>query len=89
MQHYPASACILITMLMTGKFTFGQSLSFYFELTRVVSAPSRLTSSTFSQDSTLMAAGFEESYVQVWSLKGEKLNGLRSDFDLTEVRDGE
>jgi transcription initiation factor TFIID subunit 5 len=35
----------------------------------------------------MMAAGFEESYVQVWNLKGEKLRGLRSDFELSQVRD--
>lgn len=46
-----------------------------------------LTSSQFSPDLTLMAAGFEESYVQVWSLKGENLRGLRNDFTLSEVRD--
>ncbi|KDN43214.1 WD40 repeat-like protein [Tilletiaria anomala UBC 951] len=46
-----------------------------------------LTCSVFSHDTSMMAAGFEESYVQVWSLKGETLRGLRSDFDLSEVRD--
>ncbi len=35
----------------------------------------------------MMAAGFEESYVQVWSLKGERLRGLRNDADLSSVRD--
>ncbi|KAF8922652.1 WD40-repeat-containing domain protein [Mucidula mucida] len=28
---------------------------------------------TFSQDTSLMAAGFAESYIKLWSLKGEKL----------------
>lgn len=46
-----------------------------------------LTSSTFSGDLTLMAAGFEESYVQIWSLKGESLRGFKNDFTLSEVRD--
>ena len=46
-----------------------------------------LTSSSFSPDLTLMAAGFEESYVQVWSLKGEALRPLESDFNLSDVRD--
>ncbi|SHO76905.1 Similar to S.cerevisiae protein TAF5 (Subunit (90 kDa) of TFIID and SAGA complexes) [Malassezia sympodialis ATCC 42132] len=46
-----------------------------------------LTSSTFSSDLTLMAAGFEESYVQVWSLKGEPVRELRSDFNLSSIRD--
>lgn len=34
-----------------------------------------------------MAAGFEESYVQLWSLKGEPLTGLRGDVNLREVKD--
>lgn len=29
-----------------------------------------------------MAAGFEESYIRLWSLKGESLNGMRSDFQV-------
>ncbi|WFD34987.1 Transcription initiation factor TFIID subunit 5 [Malassezia cuniculi] len=46
-----------------------------------------LTCSRFSQDLTLMAAGFEESYVQLWSLKGERLSPLQSDLNLSNVRD--
>jgi transcription initiation factor TFIID subunit 5 len=46
-----------------------------------------LTCSKFSPDLSLMAAGFEESYVQIWSLKGEPLRGLRNDFTLSQVRD--
>lgn len=34
-----------------------------------------------------MAAGFTESYIRIWNLKGEKLRGLRSDFDSDSVRD--
>lgn len=34
-----------------------------------------------------MAAGFTESYIRIWNLKGEKLRGLRSDFDSDTVRD--
>ena len=37
---------------------------------------------TFSQDTSLMAAGFEESYIRLWSLKGEPLNGMRSNFEV-------
>lgn len=33
----------------------------------------------FSPDITLMAAGFSESYIRLWSLKGEKLKGVRND----------
>lgn len=48
-----------------------------------------LACSTFSEDVSLMAAGFEESYVQVWSLKGEPLRGLRGGLSLSSVRDAE
>ncbi|KAL5534287.1 hypothetical protein ACEPAG_749 [Sanghuangporus baumii] len=43
--------------------------------------------STFSQDSSLMAVGFTESYIRLWNLKGEKLRGMRSDFDPSSIRD--
>lgn len=46
-----------------------------------------LTCSKVSEDLTLMAAGFEESYVQLWSLKGEPLRELESDFSLSAIRD--
>uniref|UniRef100_A0A0W0F5Q4 Putative TFIID and SAGA subunit n=1 Tax=Moniliophthora roreri TaxID=221103 RepID=A0A0W0F5Q4_MONRR len=42
---------------------------------------------TFSTDTSLMAAGFAESYVRIWSLKGEKLRGMRSDFSASSIRD--
>ncbi|KAF8905507.1 TFIID and SAGA subunit [Gymnopilus junonius] len=42
---------------------------------------------TFSPDTSLMAAGFAESYIRLWSLKGEKLRGLRSDFTSSSVKD--
>ncbi|KAJ3550232.1 hypothetical protein NMY22_g588 [Coprinellus aureogranulatus] len=42
---------------------------------------------TFSQDTSLMAAGFAESYIRLWSLKGEKLRGFRSDFNTSSVKD--
>ncbi|KAL1951826.1 hypothetical protein VTO73DRAFT_975 [Trametes versicolor] len=41
----------------------------------------------FSPDTSLLAAGFSESYVRIWSLKGEKLKGYRSDFQSSSVRD--
>lgn len=51
----------------------------------------RLITSTFSDDSTLMACGFSESYIRLWSLKqgGNGLRGLRMDFDSDSVGDGE
>ncbi|KAF8078695.1 TFIID and SAGA subunit [Lyophyllum atratum] len=42
---------------------------------------------TFSQDTSLMAAGFAESYIRLWSLKGERLQGLRSDFSSSSIKD--
>ncbi|RPD55838.1 TFIID and SAGA subunit [Lentinus tigrinus ALCF2SS1-6] len=41
----------------------------------------------FSPDTSLLAAGFSESYIRLWSLKGEKLKGMRSDFQMNNVRD--
>ena len=35
-----------------------------------------------------MAAGFAESYIRLWSLKGEKLRGMRSDFQPSSIKDG-
>jgi transcription initiation factor TFIID subunit 5 len=35
-----------------------------------------------------MAAGFAESYIRLWSLNGEKLKGLRSDFSSSAIKDG-
>jgi transcription initiation factor TFIID subunit 5 len=34
-----------------------------------------------------MAAGFAESYIRLWSLKGEKLKGFRSDFQSSGIKD--
>ncbi|KAH9858088.1 TFIID and SAGA subunit [Lenzites betulinus] len=41
----------------------------------------------FSPDTSLLAAGFSESYIRLWSLKGEKLKGYRSDFQSSSIRD--
>ncbi|KAL0578724.1 Transcription initiation factor TFIID subunit 5 [Marasmius crinis-equi] len=41
----------------------------------------------FSPDTSLMAAGFSESYIRIWSLKGEKLRGMRSDFSASAIKD--
>ncbi|KAG9222733.1 hypothetical protein CCMSSC00406_0004647 [Pleurotus cornucopiae] len=42
---------------------------------------------TFSADTSLFAAGFAESYIRIWNLKGEKLKGLRSDFQSSAIKD--
>lgn len=36
----------------------------------------------------MMAAGFAESYIRLWSLKSEKLRGMRSDFQPSSIKDG-
>ncbi|KAI1316959.1 Transcription initiation factor TFIID subunit 5 [Mortierella claussenii] len=40
-----------------------------------------------SEDATLLAAGFSESYVRLWSLTGEKLRGFRSNFNPAHIND--
>ncbi|KAG0055098.1 Transcription initiation factor TFIID subunit 5 [Gryganskiella cystojenkinii] len=40
-----------------------------------------------SEDTTMMAAGFSESYVRIWSLKGEKLRGFKSNFNPAHIND--
>ncbi|KIY64206.1 TFIID and SAGA subunit [Cylindrobasidium torrendii FP15055 ss-10] len=44
---------------------------------------------SFSQDTSIMAAGFAESYIRLWSLKGEKLRGMRSNFASGNIKDSE
>lgn len=46
------------------------------------------SASAFSPDHSLIAAGFNESYIRLWNLKGEKLRGMRSDFDPADAKDG-
>jgi transcription initiation factor TFIID subunit 5 len=48
----------------------------------------RVPCCAFSPDVSLMAAGFAESYIRLWSLKGEKLKGMRSDFQPSSIKDG-
>lgn len=38
-----------------------------------------MTSARYSDDTTLLAAGFSESYVKLWNLKGDSFETLRSD----------
>ena len=40
-----------------------------------------------SEDATMMAAGFSESYVRLWSLNGEKLRGFRNNFNPAHIND--
>lgn len=50
---------------------------------------SRSPCCTFSADTSLFAAGFAESYIRIWNLKGEKLKGLRSDFQSSAIKDSQ
>ncbi|KAI9596021.1 WD40-repeat-containing domain protein [Syncephalis fuscata] len=40
----------------------------------------------FSDDLALMACGFSDSYVQLWSLDGQPLRGLRNDISLDQMK---
>ncbi|CAG8545477.1 6356_t:CDS:10 [Diversispora eburnea] len=40
---------------------------------------------SISEDSSLIAGGFSDSYVKIWSLKDEKLRGLKSQIKPSEI----
>ncbi|KAI8140498.1 WD40-repeat-containing domain protein [Fennellomyces sp. T-0311] len=42
---------------------------------------------TMTEDATLVAGGFSESFIKIWSLKGEKLRGLKSTVNPAHVND--
>ncbi|GAA5910460.1 transcription initiation factor TFIID subunit 5 [Sporobolomyces salmoneus] len=44
-----------------------------------------LSTAAFSEDSSIMAAGFGESYIRLWSLTGKGLKQLRTDLKGDEV----
>ena len=44
-----------------------------------------LVSSEFSDDSSLLACGFSESYIRLWNLRGDPLRAVTSDFDSTFI----
>ncbi|GAA5977148.1 hypothetical protein JCM5350_003236 [Sporobolomyces pararoseus] len=44
-----------------------------------------LSTASFSEDSSIMAAGFGESYIRLWSLTGKGLKQLRTDLKGDEV----
>ncbi|BGP16771.1 hypothetical protein JCM10213_002164 [Rhodosporidiobolus nylandii] len=44
-----------------------------------------LTTTSFSADSSLLAGGFSESYIRLWSLTGKGLKALRVDLNGDEV----
>jgi transcription initiation factor TFIID subunit 5 len=45
-----------------------------------------MTSCTMSDDCTILAAGFAESYIRLWNLKGQPFQPMHSDFDPESVR---
>lgn len=48
---------------------------------------SSLNCVTTSKDATLIAGGFSESFIKIWSLKGEKLKSLRNTINPAHVND--
>ncbi|KAK9760044.1 Transcription initiation factor TFIID subunit 5, partial [Basidiobolus ranarum] len=42
---------------------------------------------SMTEDVSLVAGGFSESYIKIWSLKGEKLKGFRSNFNPAHIND--
>ncbi|KAG2215866.1 hypothetical protein INT45_006353 [Circinella minor] len=42
---------------------------------------------TMTEDASLIAGGFSESFIKIWSLKGEKLRGLRNTVNPAHVND--
>ena len=44
-----------------------------------------MTSCAISDDSTILAAGFSESYIKLWNLKGEPFKPMTSDFDASTI----
>ncbi|CAG8536249.1 10459_t:CDS:10, partial [Acaulospora morrowiae] len=40
---------------------------------------------SISEDSSLIAGGFSDSYIKIWSLKGEKLRGFKSQLRTAEI----
>ena len=40
-----------------------------------------------TEDATLVAGGFSESFIKIWSLKGEKLRGLKNTVNPAHVND--
>jgi len=83
LELYQAYAPILCMMQAKGKSHISTRYCTKVDETMCYSVPC----STFSPDISLMAAGFAESYIRIWSLKGEKLKGLRSDFQASSIRD--
>ncbi|CDH56267.1 transcription initiation factor tfiid subunit 5 [Lichtheimia corymbifera JMRC:FSU:9682] len=42
---------------------------------------------SITEDASLVAGGFSESFIKIWSLKGEKLRGLRNTINPAHVND--
>lgn len=48
---------------------------------------SSLNCLSITEDASLIAGGFSESFIKIWSLKGEKLRGLRNTINPAHVND--
>jgi len=48
-----------------------------------------LTSSTFSEDSTLLATGFSDSSIKLWNLKGDKFRPMKTGIDPDKIESSE
>lgn len=46
----------------------------------------RLCTSAISEDTTLLAGGFSESYIRLWDTRGPRLTAARSDFDPDKIK---
>jgi len=44
-----------------------------------------LTTAKFSEDSSLLACGFSESYIRLWNLRGDPLSSVSSTFDSSSI----
>lgn len=49
----------------------------------------RLITTEFSEDSSILAGGFSESYIRLWNLRGDPMEPVISDFDATSMQTSE
>lgn len=81
MKHlYQVYVAIHFTTHMTRKTKCSQlqpTINFFYSLNCL----------TTTKDATLIAGGFSESFIKIWSLKGEKLRSLRNTINPAHVND--
>lgn len=84
------SVAIHFTTRTTGNILFYLYLGFIEVvplLTYLCPIKTSLNCITISEDASLIAGGFSESYVKIWSLKGEKLRSLKNNITPAKVND--